>query len=358
MTKIEIKKNKNSEIEIIGEIAEKEFESYRKDAVTHLGKELEVDGFRKGHVPENIIESKLSDMLVLEEMAHRAISKEYPTILADNKIDAIGRPEISLTKLAKNNPLGFTIRTAVMPEITLPDYASIAKKIPFSKESTDATDEDIENTILQIRRMRAQSQAQAQAKQKEKEKKEEGTPTPPAKIEDKDLPPLDDEHVKSLGNFKDVADFKIQLKENIKKEKETKENDKRRLKIIDGIIEKSTVEVPQLLVNMELDKMLHQLKGDIANSGLTFEDYLKHLKKEEADIRKDWEKDARKRAEVSLIISKIALAENIKADEKEVEHQLKHLLEHHKGADPQGARAYIENILINKKVFAFLEDQK
>ena len=57
-----------------------------------------------------------------------ALSEYYPKILEENKIDAISRPEISITKLARKNPLGFKIKTATMPEMKLPDYKQIAKK--------------------------------------------------------------------------------------------------------------------------------------------------------------------------------------------------------------------------------------
>jgi len=68
-------------------------------------------------------------MAILEEMAELALSKIYPEIIIKEKIDAIGRPEISITKLAKDNPLEFKIITSVLPEVKLGDYKKIAKEI-------------------------------------------------------------------------------------------------------------------------------------------------------------------------------------------------------------------------------------
>lgn len=88
-----------------------------------------MDGFREGKVPENVLLANIPEMQILEEMAEMALNEHYPKILEDKKIDAISRPEISIIKLARNNPLAFKIKTAVLPEIKLPDYKDIAKKI-------------------------------------------------------------------------------------------------------------------------------------------------------------------------------------------------------------------------------------
>ena len=75
-----------------------------------------------------------------------ALNEHYPKIIEEEKIDAISRPEISITKLARKNPLGFKIKTAVLPEIKLPDYKNIAKdilsKLTDEEKNIVVTDED------------------------------------------------------------------------------------------------------------------------------------------------------------------------------------------------------------------------
>ena len=126
---IKIIKLPKSEIEIEGELEADIFENYFTKALKRLGENLKIDGFRKGKIPENILLSKIPEITILEEMAQIALNEHYPKILEEEKIDAIGRPEISITKLARKNPLGFKIKTAVLPKIKLPDYKGIAKKI-------------------------------------------------------------------------------------------------------------------------------------------------------------------------------------------------------------------------------------
>ncbi len=127
--KIRVKNLPKSEVEIEGELETEIFETYFSKALKKIGETLKLDGFRAGKIPESVLLSKIPEIRILEEMAEMALGEHYPKILVEEKIDAVSRPEISITKLARKNPLGFKIKTAVLPEIKLPDYKSLAKKI-------------------------------------------------------------------------------------------------------------------------------------------------------------------------------------------------------------------------------------
>ena len=143
----------------------------------------------------------------------------------------------------------------------------------------------------------------------------------------------------------------------MKLEKENMVKEKTRIKMIEAIIEKTEVEVPYILIDVETNKIIGRMKDDIAQMGLKFEDYLKHLQKSEEDLRKDFEKDALQRAKLALVLAEIAKLENIKPEEADIEHEVAHILEHYKDADPERARMHTENVLTNDKVFKFLETQ-
>ena len=136
--------NDNATVTITGELPFSELEKHRQSAIQRLGKDISVDGFRPGHVPEDILADKIGEMNILAEMAERALAKTYPTILDSHNIDAIGYPSVSLTKLAPDNPLGFTITVAVVPEFTLPDYRSIATAHHPEQTEVQVNDEEIE----------------------------------------------------------------------------------------------------------------------------------------------------------------------------------------------------------------------
>lgn len=355
--KITVKKLPRSEVEIEGELESEIFESYFSKALKKVGENVEIDGFRKGKVPENILLSKIPEIKILEEMAELALSEHYPKILEDEKIDAISRPEISITKLARNNPLGFKIKTAVLPIIKLGDYKKTAQKIINDVTDTErnpvVTDEDLENTIMDIRKSRAKKTHITEAhehKEGEEHKHEEP--------KEEELPKFDDAFVQAIGPFKDVADFKAKLKENLKLEKENLQKEKTRLKIIEKVIDENELDLPEILVEVELDKILYRIESDITQMGLKFEDYLKHLNKTVEDLKKEFRRDAENKAKLALILNKIAKAEKIVADEEQVTKEVAAILEHYKDADPERARMHAENVLTNEKIFQFLENQK
>lgn len=360
MPKIDIKKLPKSEIEIEGELEAEAFEAYYARALKRMGENLEVDGFRKGKAPENILLSKIPESRILEEMAQMALNEHYPKIIEEEKIDAIGRPEISITKLARKNPLGFKIKTAVLPEMKLPDYKDLAKKtisgLTEKEKDTAVTDEDVENTIMDIRKSRAPKVHMAEGAEphvhKEGEEHDHSHDEVP-----QELPEVNDEFVKGLGPFKDVEDFKLKLRENIKLEKGNQVKEKIRLKIIEKIIDETKIDVPEILVESEIDKILYRMESDITQMGLKFEDYLKHLNKTLEDLRKEFRPDGEKKAKLGLVLNEIAKTEKIAADPEEVAKEVAHILEHYKDADPERAEMHAENVLTNEKIFQFLETQ-
>ena len=352
---IKINKLPKSEVEIEGELAADIFEAYYAKALKHIGENTEIDGFRKGKVPENVLTTKVPEIKILEEMAELALAEHYPTILMEHKIDAISRPEIMITKLGRNNPLGFKIKTAVLPEVKMADYKKIAKEtikdLTDEEKNIAVTDEEFEKTVLEIRKARAVTPSLASDGARVEADGEKSEKLEPA------LPEMNDEFVKGMGPFENVADFNEKLRANIKLEKENNVKEKTRLKIIEKVIEKSETELPEILIEIETNKILARMQDDIARMGLKFDEYLAHLKKTEQDLRTDFRKDAEQRAKLALILDKIAKAENIVPDEKDIEHEVAHILEMYKDADPMRARAHTENVLTNEKVFQFLETQ-
>ena len=263
-----IKKLDKSQIEISGSISFETWSKYRAQAFKNINESVTIDGFRKGMIPENVLIGKVGEMPIFEEMAEMALSKAYIEMLIDNKIDAIGKPSIQVTKLAKDNPLEFKITTSVTPEIKLPDYKKIA--------------------LAEIR------------------------------------------------------------KQNI--------ND-RRINILEAICTDSTIDLPEVMVESELNRTESQFRADIERMNVKIEDYLKHANKNLDDIRKEWRPHAEKKAKIQLILNEIAKTENIKPDPASIENEVDNIVKHYKDADREQASIYAETVLTNEKVLGFLESQ-
>ncbi len=100
---VTVTKHDDATVEIDGSISWEAFSKFEQNAFERLGKHLELPGFRKGHVPEDVAKKHLGDELILADMAELAIQELYPTILEEENIDAIGRPALSITKIARGN---------------------------------------------------------------------------------------------------------------------------------------------------------------------------------------------------------------------------------------------------------------
>ena len=355
--KTTINKKDKSELEIVGSLPVADFEKYEEKALSIISERLELPGFRKGKAPASVVKENVTDMMVLEEMAELAIKDVYIKIIEENKIEAIGRPQVAITKIAKGSDLEFKILTAVLPEMELPDYKKLAsdekKKNPIAEVVVDEA--DVEKTILDLRKMRAEQARGANHEGHENMTEEEHAKA--HEIPESEYPSFDDAFAKSFGDFENADALKNKIRENMKIEKETLEKDKLRMVIVEKLIAETSGEIPEILIESEIQKILYRLEADVTNAGLNFADYLVQIKKTEDDLRKEWRADAEKRAKLQMIIRNIADKENLKPTEEEIEKEVGNIMTMYKDADPIRARAYIENMLENEKVFNFLENQ-
>ncbi len=343
-----IKSLDKSRIEITASLPVAIFGSYRAAALKNLNESVTIDGFRKGKVPEATLVQKIGEMTVLEEMAELAISNAYPSILTNEKIDAIGRPEVKITKLAADNPLDFTIITAVVPKLELPDCKAIAdaemKKLPTADEKV--TDKELDDAILRIRKSHASHDGHDHDKMTAEEHDKAITDG---------MPELTDDFVKTIGDFTDVPDFKNKLSAMLVEDKKNLAKEKRRIAIADGLSEKVKADLPDMMIESELDRNEAQFKADIERMGLKLDDYLNHAKKTIEDLRTEWRPHAEKKAKLQLILNALSEKENIRPTKEEVADEVNHIVEHYKDADRERAEIYADTVLTNEKVFEWLE---
>ncbi len=360
-----VTKEAGSQVKIVGEIPFAELESERAAAIKSLGAHIELDGFRKGHVPENILIKHIGEMNLLAEMAERAISHMYPHIVEAHQLDPIGHPKIEITKIAPGNPLGLTLTVAVIPPVALPDYNKIAKALNATRESEEVTEADINKQIEEIQRQK-QAYDRLQQKAVAKTAAEAGDlPTPETvtsgeNLADHPLPPLTDEYVQALGQpgqFPDVQTFKKQITEHLTIEKKNTIRAAHRAKITDAIIAESTIELPQILIDSEINQMFAQMEDDLRRANLKMDDYLNHLKKTKAELVTEWTPAAEKRARLQLVLNEIAKTEKITPDEAKLTEQVKALLEAYKNADPMRVYTYVASVLTNEAVMEKLESR-
>ncbi len=338
----------------------------------------------------------------------------------------IGRPEISVTQLEPEKELLYKAKTAILPSIELPDYKTIAKKTRGEKQNVEVTDEEIQKTIDWVRESRATTITVARAAalgdvveidfetradgvrieggdakkhtfvlgkgkflpgfedaivgMNTGEKKDFSLNVPDDwreknfagkkldctvhvnLVQERKLPELTEEFVRGLGDFTSIETLTQNIKDGLLQEKTEKEKQRVQALIIEKIADASKTEVPEVLIERELDKMLDEFKGGIEEMGMVWADYLLHLKKSLEELRKDWNKEAERRVKIALTLNAIGTQEHIEPTEEEVKTAANQYLARYKSAkaaekeiDPQALRDYTKGVLRNQKVFAYLE---
>ena len=210
---VSVTKLPNSTLQVKGVLPSEEFNAYITKAAKAFTDEVELPGFRKGKAPEKLVLEKVGEGKILEEAARMALNEFYPTLLKEHAPQAIGRPQIRITKLARGNPLEFEADIAVLPEVDLADYKGIAtKKNAEPKEESVVSDEELQKTIDWLRKSRSSRKNDTSKEQN-------------ASSVSENLPELTDEFAQSLGTYKTVEELKVVLQaytitvnnENLKK---------------------------------------------------------------------------------------------------------------------------------------------
>jgi len=415
--KVDIAKLPKSEIELKIEVPVQEWQEFLADTAKELSRELKIEGFRPGYARIKIVEEKIGTNKILEEAAEHCVKKCYVRAILENNIEAIGQPEVSILKLAKDNPFEFKAKVAVMPEIKLPDYKKIAAKIERKKVSVE--EKEVKEALSFVQKSRAKltlklgpcqkgdwveieySSPQIETNKKIEdafvlgegkmlsgfEENLEGLAENQEKkfflafpknhfskelvgkeiefqvklrsVKKLELPEITDEFAKGVGNFSDLAGLEKSLQEGIGMEKENAESQRVCQEILEKIAKNSEVEIPEALVIREQNRMLDGLKQDISQKlGMTIEDYLTKIKKTEKELLDSFFSEAEKRIKNSLVLKEVSKKEDIKVSEEEVKTETQKILIKYpdlKKLDPEQLKSYTEEVLENEKTFQLLE---
>ncbi|MBZ9578106.1 trigger factor [Patescibacteria group bacterium] len=365
--RVKINKLPKSQIELEIEVPADEFDNFIERATLNLGKDLEIRGFRKGKAPKNIIEEHIGPEKILIEAGDLAVNETYKKAVLENKIEAIFQPKIEIKKLAKGSDLVFSAKTAVLPEIKLPDYRKIASNIKRNKVVVE--EKEIENALKWLQKSRAKFTLKNQPAQKgdfveieywsaqiqgegrkdafilgeghfipgfeekligmkaEEEKDGVSINIPEnhpfqklgkqitlkvkmKSIQNVELPKVDDQFAKSLGKFENLNALKNNVKEGLNLEKERVESQRVREEILEKISQASKSEIPEVLIEQEQKQMLEDLKKMVSERlKIPFEDYLKKLKKTEKEVIDSFLSQTQKKVKNFLVLREIGKRE-------------------------------------------------
>ena len=340
--KFQTKPLEKSRIEILIELNNEDLLPFKDKALEELGSKLNLPGYRQGKAPLSLIANHVSSTEVYEKMAVFALEKFYPQIIENNKIEAIGQPMVNITKLIPESLVEFKVEVTKLPHLKLPDYKTIAQNKKQDKKEITISEQEITDALKWLQNTR---------KKVDPETKKQETPV------------LDDVFAQSLGPFKTLEELKENLKISLKQDKEAKLKEQWRLELMEEIINKIQEEIPELLINAEQEKMLDELKIQLSDMQLKFEDYLKEIKKTEEELKTEFQPLALKRVKMALILKEIAQLEKIEVKDEEIDAKMQDILSHLPEPDLKNKinleelKVFASGLIRNEKVFELLESQ-
>ncbi len=181
-------------------------------------------------------------------------------------------------------------------------------------------------------------------------------------IQAKELPELNDEFIKDATGSATVEEYKAKTAERLQKQADRRANDATENSILEAIAANAEAEIPQAMIEREIDSLLQKFEYQLMYQGLKLEDYLEFLKVDLADFRKNYEEQAKKNVMNQLIISQIIKEEKLAATEEEIEAKVaeqaasvgKETEEYKKSMDPRQFD-YISSDIVITKLFDFLK---
>ena len=182
------------------------------------------------------------------------------------------------------------------------------------------------------------------------------------KIQGKEHPELNDEFIKEATGSESVEAYKAKTKERLQANATRRANDDTENSILDAIAANTEVEIPQAMIDREIDSLVQKFEYQLMYQGLKLADYLEFLKVSEADFKKNYQAQAEKNVKNQLIISHIINEEKIEATEEEVDAKIaeqaksvdKTAEEYKKNMDPRQFD-YIRSDIIITKLFETLK---
>jgi len=382
-----------SQIELIIELSPEEFAPYIEKGAQKVSEEVKIEGFRKGKVPLDILKQKVGEMTILEEAAHVAVHKTIDEAVEKNTMErqAIGQPQVNITKLAPNNPFEYKVIVSLLPTIALGKY----KDLGLKAEEAKVDDKEVEKALHDLQEMRAQEVlVEREAKETDKVTVDVNMSLDKVPLEDgahKDLAVIigknffvpgfdkkmigtkqgeeitfdlaypDDHHQKNLAGkmvefkvnvkgvyerqmpelndefaaffqLKDMEELKKNLKESLLHEKSHNVEMRNESELITKIVGDTKFgDLPDAIVESESRNMLMELQQSVERQGGKFEDYLAHLKKTKDQLILELLPNAVKRVKSALVIREIAVVEKIVPKHEEIHEKIDELEKQYAG---------------------------
>ena len=419
------KATEKSTVKITIKFDGEEWKNAQQKAYLKLRGKFAVNGFRKGKAPKNVIEHAYGKGVFFEEALNSMFSESYPTILdkCAEKFTVVGDPDVSVDKL-EDDGITMVAVVPVKPEVKISSYkgmkikqfaytvkdeevdAELARVQDRNARKVEITDRAAQNgDIVNIDFVGTVDGVKFDGGEAEGfdltlgsgqfipgfedqvvgmnigESKDVNVTFPENyqaenlkgkaavfavklnKIQGKELPEVTDEFIKEATGSETVEEYKAKTRERLQAQADRRSNDATENSILEAIAANTEAEIPQAMIEREIDSLVQKFEYQLMYQGLKLQDYLDFLKVTVEDFRKNYEEQAKKNVLSQLIISQLIKEENIEATEEEVDAKVaeqaesvnKTAEEYKKNMDPRQFD-YIRSDIVITKLFKTLKE--
>ena len=387
----EILKKENSVVTLKLTIDAQSFDKACKDAYNKNKTKFNVQGFRKGKAPMSIVEKFYGEGVFFEDAVNTLFPDAFEAAVKEHDLDTVARPEIDVEEIGKGKNLVIIADVAVKPEITLGEYKNLTVEKPDSEVSDEEVEKEIEAMREQNARFVTVEDREVKEKDmllidfngkvdgvefeggqaenysiivgsdtfipgfeeqligmKLNEEKDLSVKFPEEyhaenlagkdavftvkvnEIKEKELPELDDEFAKDVSEFDTLEDLKADVKAKLQKTKDEYADRELENKLVKMAAENATVEIPEAMIDSQVENMVYDFEYQLKYQGLDLENYLKFTNMSIEGLKEQMRPDAKSRVLNSLVIEAISKSENIESTEEDLEQELAKMAESYK----------------------------
>ncbi len=416
--KVNFDKKEKNKVYFNVDVDWKEFEPKIDEAYKKMRSKFNIPGFRKGKVPKMIIEQNYGVQVFYDEAINICLQEIYPKALEELDLKVVDQPDVDVKDFKENEKINFTFEVEVVPEFELPNFEEMEVedvKEEFDKEVVTNEIERLRNenaryTIVEDRKTKKgdivkldfkgyvnnEAFQGGEAKDYEleigsnsfipgfedqlidraigeefdvnvkfpEEYHAEDLKGKDAKfickineIKVKELPELDDNFASDVSEFDTLKEFKADLRKKLKAQFNEMVDTQRENKVLDKVIEETKFDVPNRMIEDEVENELRNFQYRLQAQGLNYDDYKKYTGKTDDEIKETFKEPAEKRVKLSLILEKYAKDNKIKATKRDYDKELDKLAEMYKAEDKEefkksmseGSLEFLDRGILNSK---------
>ncbi len=370
-------------------VPEEEVKAGLDKAFAKVVKQVNVPGFRKGKMPRQMFEQRFGVESLFQDALDIILPDAYANAIDEVGINPVDRPEIDVEQMEKGKELIFTAKVTVEPEVELGDYkdlevekfesevteeelneainADLARKAELVvKEEGEVAEGDVVNLDFdgyvneeafeggkaegydleigsgqfipgfeeQLVGMKVGDEKDVNVTFPEEYHAEELAGKEAVfkvkinEVKSKEVPELDDEMAKELDESVDSVDaYKTKYKADLEEQKKLQAENDTKESLVMQAVENAKVDIPEAMINTELDRMMQEFEQRIAQQGLNLELYFQFSGQTEEQLKESMKADAEQRVKTNLTLAAIANAENIEVSDADVDAELSKMSE-------------------------------